>query len=191
MKYNYHSTNYNLMFRHYFFLSYIGNNYYLCISKISKSMTKKIPYKHCLKNYITIGTFVATVIFILSYILIIAFKNPLANAITNDIISTEFILYFLIMIGYWIYCTVKLLLSKTETIKNIGRSFLFGMFLFFACPIFLQQGLLTTPGTCLIIGNIIAWSVYYIIKKDQNFLLLICGFLVILLTVPYCSILWD
>lgn len=143
-----------------------------------------------MKKNVSIGIILTTVFFSLSYILIIVFENPLVNIVSNNIITTIFSLYFLIMIGYWIYCILNLLLSATGG-KYVGISFLFGMILFFGIPLFLQQGLLTTIGICLILLNMIFWATYYIIKREFEFLLLIYGFLVILLTFPYCSILWD
>lgn len=143
-----------------------------------------------MKKNVSIGIILTTVFFSLSYILIIVFENPLVNIVSNNIITTIFSLYFLIMTGYWIYCILNLLLSATGG-KYVGISFLFGMILFFGIPLFLQQGLLTTIGICLILLNMIFWATYYIIKREFEFLLLIYGFLVILLTFPYCSILWD
>lgn len=146
--------------------------------------------KHRMKKYIQIGVSVVTLIYSLIYILIIALGNPLNNEDTKTIILMGFTLYFIIMIGYWMFCTLNLLLSHTDR-RITGLSFLFGIILFFVVPLHLKQGLLCPTGLCLMLVNIIAWGVYYFRKKNPGFLILSCGLGIVLLTFPYCSILWD
>lgn len=146
--------------------------------------------KHITKKYIQIGVIVITAIHSLIYILVTTLGNPLNNEDAKVIILTAFSLYFFIMTGYWIFCILNLLLSHTSR-RIIGLSFLLGMILFFAVPLYLKQGLLCPTGMCLIVANIIAWCIYFTRKKSFGFLILSSGFVIILLTFPYCSILWD
>lgn len=143
-----------------------------------------------MNKIIRIWVIVATIIFSLIYIITIAFTNPLECYNSKEIILLNVSIYSIIMICYWIYCIFDMLIFESNNRKK-GGFLLSGMLLFYTIPIILKQGLLNRIGVCLIIFNIIMWGVYYIRIRDIRLLLLICGFLVILLTLPYCEILWD
>ena len=141
-----------------------------------------------MNKYISIGVLTALIIFVLLFIVITTFSNPIECGSANLTITTTYSVIVLIMTGYWIYCIVEAL--KT-TKWFYGVILLVGLLVFYYIPFSLHQGLFLEIGTSVFLLNIILWCMYYVKYRDLCFLILIGGWLVILLTLPYCKILWD
>lgn len=143
-----------------------------------------------MKKNIQIGIVATTISFFFIYVIIIALTNPLECVVCRNIILIAFSIYTLLMIGYWVYCVLCLLVCSGAD-RKVGILFLLSMILFFIIPPILNTGFLNKSGTILLVLNQILWWVYFIKTKDVGFLILICVSCVVLLTSPYCGILWD
>lgn len=141
-----------------------------------------------MKKNISIGVLIAILLFVLSFITITTFSDPLYCERTNSIITTIYSLFAIIMTSYWLYCIVE-----TFRLKKLlqGVVLLVGFLSFFHIPFSLRQGLFLEIGTSIFLINMIIWCIYYAKYRDLRFLILIGGWLFFLLTLPYFKILWD
>ena len=137
---------------------------------------------------ISIGVVIATIAFSLIFVFATTFYNPLVCESCKNIILISYTIYFAIVLGYWIFFIINKLVHGFE---KWGIILLLGAVLFFIIPALSGQGLLLEIGMSILVLNMIVWSIYYIIQKDARVLILISGIIVIILTLPYCGILWD
>ena len=141
-----------------------------------------------MKNCISIVVLVATLLFVLSFVIITTFSNPLNCENAKSIITTTCSVFALIMTSYWLYCIVETFRAKKWL---YGAILMVGLLSFFQIPLYIQQGLFLEMGTSIFLLNMIIWGIYHAKYRDLRFLILIGGWLVFLLTLPYCKILWD
>lgn len=141
-----------------------------------------------MKKYISIGMLIAIILFALSFIIITTFSNPLNCDSSKLNITTICFVFALIMTVYWIFCIVETFKSKKW---YYGATLLIGLLFFYYIPSSLRQGLFLEIGTSIFLLNVIIWCIYYAKYRDPCYLILILGWLVFLLTSPYCKILCD
>lgn len=141
-----------------------------------------------MKKYISVGVLTAILFFALSFIIITTFSNPIECERSKQNITIGYSVFAFIMTGYWVYCIVETFKSKKWF---YGIIILVGLFVFFYIPSSLYQGLFLEIGTCIFLLNMLIWCVYYVKYRDMCFLILIVGWLFFLLTLPYCTILYD
>lgn len=141
-----------------------------------------------MNKYISIGVLVAILVFALSFVIITTFSNPQNGKNANLIITTVYSVFAFIMAGYWICCIVETFKAKKWL---YGTILLVGLLLFFIIPISLRQGLFLQIGTIIFLLNMMIWGICYVKYRELFFLILIGGWLIFLLALPYCEILFD
>lgn len=141
-----------------------------------------------MKKYISIGVLVAIILFVLSFVILTAFSNPLNCESAKLTILKVYSVFALIMTAYWIYLIVETFKSKKWF---FGAILAIGLLLCLFIRSSPYEGLYFETRIIIFLVDIIIWSLYYVKCRDSSLLIIILGLSVLLLVLPYCLILWD